>query len=92
MRTICQREFRNNSAAVLDAVEAGETYHVTRNGVKIAELRPLRPRRRLTTEELIERLRKLPRVDYARMRQEADEVFGADRVGDDDPWERGRAT
>ena len=91
VKVISQREFRNNSAAVMDAVEAGETYHVTRNGVEIAELRPLSRRRRLTAEELVERHRRLPRVDYARMRQEADEFFGAeDRVGDDDAWGRYR--
>jgi hypothetical protein len=39
----------------------------------------------------VARHRKLPRVDYARMRQEAEEFFGTeDRVGDDDPWERSR--
>jgi prevent-host-death family protein len=82
---ISQREFRNNSAAVMDAVEAGETFHVTRNGVEVAELRPLPRRRRLTVDELVERHRRLPRVDYARMRQESDEFFGTeDRVGDDD--------
>jgi prevent-host-death family protein len=89
MKVISQREFRNNSAAVMDAVEAGEIYHVTRNGVAVAELRPLSRRRRLSAEELVERHRKLPRVDYQRMRQEADEFFGTeDRIGDDDPWER----
>lgn len=85
VRVISQREFRNNSAAVMDAVEAGETYHVTRNGVEIAELRPLPRRRRLTAEELVERHRRLPRVDHTRMRQEADEVFGTeDRIDDED--------
>jgi hypothetical protein len=44
--------------------------------------------RRLSAEELVERHRKFPRVDYAQMRQEADEFFGDDRVGADDPWER----
>lgn len=92
MKTITQREFRNNSAAVMDAVEAGETYHITRNGIEVAELRPLPRKRRLTTDELIERYRTLPRVDYEEMRREADEFFGTeDRVGDEDPWERGRA-
>lgn len=87
MKTITQREFRNNSAAVMDAVEAGEVFRVTRNGVEVAELRPVQRHRRLTAEELVERHRKLPRVDYARMRQEADEFFGTeDRVGDDDAW------
>lgn len=84
VKVITQREFRNNSAAVMDAVEAGETYHVTRNGIEIAELRPLPRRRRLTAEQLVERHRGLPKVDAARMRQEADEFFGTeDRIGDD---------
>jgi prevent-host-death family protein len=60
MKLISQREFRNNSAAVMDAVEAGETYRITRNSQEVAELRPL------------------PRVDYARMRQEVDEFFGTE--------------
>ncbi|MGV9779469.1 type II toxin-antitoxin system Phd/YefM family antitoxin [Streptosporangium sp. NPDC003464] len=46
MKTITQREFRNNSAAVMDAAEAGEVYHITRNGIEVAELRPLARRRR----------------------------------------------
>ncbi|MDQ2881861.1 MAG: type II toxin-antitoxin system Phd/YefM family antitoxin [Actinomycetota bacterium] len=92
MKTISQREFRNNSAAVMDAVEAGEIYHITRNGTEVAELRPLARRRRLTAEELVARHRRLPRVDYARMHAEADEFFGTqERVGDNDPWERSLA-
>jgi prevent-host-death family protein len=83
VKTITQREFRNNSAAVMDAVEAGETYVVTRNGVEVAEVRPVARRRRLTAEELVEKYRRLPRVDHAQMVREADELFGADRVDDD---------
>lgn len=90
MRTISQRELRNNSAAVMDAVEAGETYLITRNGTEVAELRPIPRRRRLTAEELTARHRRLPRVDYARMRAEADEFFGTEDRVEDDPWERGR--
>ena len=90
MKVITQREFRNQSAAVMDAVEAGETYHITRNGTEVAELRPLTKRRRLTAAELVARHRRLPRVDAARLRREADEIFGGeDRVGENDPWERG---
>ncbi|GAB3835229.1 type II toxin-antitoxin system Phd/YefM family antitoxin [Kribbella italica] len=90
MKVITQREFRNQSAAVMDAVEAGETYHITRNGTEVAELRPLSKRRQPTTEELMAQARLLPRIDAAAMRQEADEFFGTeDRiVGDDDPFER----
>ncbi|WP_329789904.1 PhdYeFM domain-containing protein [Lentzea sp. DG1S-22] len=91
MKVISQRQFRNCSAAVMDAVEAGETYHVTRNGVEVAELRPLPRRRRLTAEELVERHKALPQVDHLRMRQEADEYFDhEDRVGGDDLWKRNR--
>ena len=90
MKTITQREFRNNSAAVMNAVEGGETYHITRNGTEVAELRPWRRRPRLSAEELVARHRKLPRVDHDQLRREADELFGTeDRVGDD-PWERSR--
>lgn len=90
MKIITQREFRNHSAAVMDAVEAGETYHITRNGTEVAELRPLNKRRRPSAQELVERHRRLPRVDAAQLRQEADGFFGVeDRVGEEDPWERG---
>lgn len=90
MKVISQREFRNNSAAVMDAVEAGETYHVTRNGVEVAELRPLPRRRRLSAAQLVERHKTLPGVDHTRMRQEADDFFGTeDRLGEDDRQERG---
>ncbi|WP_326945213.1 MULTISPECIES: type II toxin-antitoxin system Phd/YefM family antitoxin [unclassified Amycolatopsis] len=91
MKIISQRELRNGSAAIMDAVEAGETFHVTRNGTEIAELRPLSRRRRFTAEELVERHKRLPRVDAAELRREADEFFGEDRLSDDDnPWERTR--
>jgi antitoxin (DNA-binding transcriptional repressor) of toxin-antitoxin stability system len=91
VKIISQRELRNGSAAVMDAVEAGETFHVTRNGVEIAELRPLTQRRRFSAEELVERHKRLPRVDAAELRREADEFFGEGRLGDDDnPWERTR--
>jgi prevent-host-death family protein len=87
MKVITQREFRNNSAAVMDAVEAGEVYHIVRNGREVAELRPLARRRRLSAQELVTRHRDLPRVDYVRMRAEVDEFFGnEDRIGDEDPW------
>ncbi len=90
MKTISQREFRNNSAAVMDAVEAGETFHITRSGSEVAELRPLSRRRRLSAEELVARHRDLPRIDYEQMRHEADALFGPDDEIGTDPWERSR--
>ena len=41
MKTISQRELRNDNAEVIRGVEQGETYMVTRRGVPVARLVPL---------------------------------------------------
>jgi prevent-host-death family protein len=81
-RTITQRELRNGSAAVMDAVESGETVVVTRNGNPVAELRPIRRSRLTATAELMRAFHGLPRVNYGAMRAEADGLLDEDRVGD----------
>lgn len=75
MKVISRREFDENPAEIMEAVEAGETYHVTRDGAEVAELRPPTYRKRLNTDEVIDVVKDLPRVDYAQMRAEADEFF-----------------
>lgn len=40
---ISQRQLRNDSGAVLRAVEAGETFIITNNGRPVAEIRPVTP-------------------------------------------------
>ncbi|MFV2197294.1 type II toxin-antitoxin system Phd/YefM family antitoxin [Nocardiopsis sp. LOL_012] len=85
MRTITEWELADRTVSVLDAVAAGETFHVTRDGVAIAEVRPIPRRRGLSTRELIEHHRRLPRVGHSGTRAEAETFFGgADRVGSDD--------
>ena len=79
-KTISQRELRNGSAAVMDAVERGETVIVTRNGYPVAELRPLKRRRFVPTAEVMLAFRDLPHVSSAAMRAEADALFGEDGV------------
>lgn len=90
MKTITQRELAARSKAVLDEVERGTIYHVTRNGTEIAEVRPLSPRRQFVpVEELQHKWRNAPHVDAVRMRAEADAFYGdQDRLTDDNPWER----
>lgn len=85
-RSITQRELRNESAAIMDAVEAGETMIVTRNGVPVAEISPVKKRRRfVSTQELREAFAVSPDPDYNQMRADIDEFFGTeDRLGDDD--------
>lgn len=89
MDTISQRELRNNSAAVMNALEHGESFILTRNGVPIGEVHPYSQRRKVTAAELMEVCRKLPPIDYEEMRAEAEEFLDVGRI-DDDPWERVR--
>jgi hypothetical protein len=47
--------------------------------------------RRLTAEQLVERHRRLPRVDLETMRRQADEIFGSeDRIEESDAAGPGR--
>lgn len=73
-RKITQRELRNNSGAVLREVQAGDTIIVTRNGVPVAELRPLPPRRFVARAAIADAARRAPRVDARRFRADLDAV------------------
>ncbi len=74
MSEVTIRELRNHGAAVVDRVLAGESIVVTRSGRPVAELRPLR-RRGLRAEELVERRRKLPRVDPEHLTRDVDALL-----------------
>lgn len=83
-RTISQAELRNGSAGVMDALEAGEDFVVTRNGVPVGELRPIARKRELSAEELVGMFAGLPGGSSAEeLRAEADAIFGDDRIGDE---------
>ncbi|HUZ01185.1 MAG TPA: type II toxin-antitoxin system prevent-host-death family antitoxin [Thermomicrobiaceae bacterium] len=73
-RIITQRELRNDSAAVLREVQAGETVIVTRNGMPVAELRAIAPRRFVPRAVIVEAARRAPRVDARRLRGDLDAV------------------
>jgi prevent-host-death family protein len=79
--TIAQRELRNDNAKVIAAVTAGETFVVTRNGVPVAELRPIqRPRRTFVAREDIVALGAAgPHVDLADFKADIDRIFDEDR-------------
>ena len=75
-REISQRELRNDSGAILRAVEAGEDFVVTRNGTALAELRPLRRRRRFVAKaELLAAARQLTPMDAAAFRSDVDQIL-----------------
>lgn len=48
---ITQRDLRTRSKQIMDAVEGGQSFTVTRDGHHIGELVPLRARRRFVTRE-----------------------------------------
>jgi prevent-host-death family protein len=73
-RTISQRELRNESSAVLREVQAGHVLIVTRNGVPIAELRPVPARRFVPRAVIADAARRAPRVDATRLRADLDAV------------------
>jgi len=74
MSQVTVRELRNHGGDVLDRVERGERFTITRAGRPVAELRPL-PRPRVTREALIEHSRHLAYVDPDQLRAELDEVI-----------------
>jgi prevent-host-death family protein len=76
-KTIAQRELRNDNAKVIDAVAAGESFVVTRNGVPVAELRPIRVTRPtfLPRGELLTLAAAGPHVSLEQFRMDADRVI-----------------
>mgnify|MGYP005812372061 CR=1 FL=1 len=76
-RRIAQRELRNQNAKVIDAVAAGETFVVTRNGEPVAELRPLRAGRRtfISREEVAALAKVNVRIDRHQFRADLDRVI-----------------
>ena len=52
-RKITQRELRNESGEIMRALDRGETFVVTRNGVPVGELMPLRQRQFVAAEAAI---------------------------------------
>lgn len=66
---ITQRDLRNKSREIMDAVQHGQSFTVTRDGHRIAELIPLRRRRRFVSrQEFAAMSRNTLRVDLERFR------------------------
>lgn len=86
---IAQRELRNNNAEIVDRVEAGESFVVTRKGIPVADVTPYaepgRPPRFPKTKDLVARRRvseDLAPDAWLRDIREADSFL------DDDPFAR----
>jgi len=74
IRTITQRELRNDSGAVLREVEAGRTIIVSRNGTPVGELRPIRRRRFVPRATIVDASAHAARIDAGQFRADLDAV------------------
>jgi len=75
---LTQRELRNDSGEIMRRLDGGESFIVTRNGVAVGELTPIRRRRFVTTEVAVAMFKAAPRIDYARFRADLDEIADQD--------------
>jgi prevent-host-death family protein len=74
-REISQRELRNESGEIMRALDRGETFVVTRNGVPVGELTPLRQRRFVSADAAVALFAGAPLLDGARFRDDVDAVL-----------------
>ena len=74
-RQITQRELRNESGEIMRALDRGETLVVTRNGVPVGELTPLRQRQFVAAEAAVAVFSGAPAVELERFRSDVDAVL-----------------
>ncbi|MGH9025382.1 MAG: type II toxin-antitoxin system Phd/YefM family antitoxin [Acidimicrobiia bacterium] len=71
-REITQRELRNDSGKIMRELDEGGTFIVTRNGVPVGELTPLRRHRFVAAETAVALFQAAPAVDFQRFRADLD--------------------
>jgi antitoxin (DNA-binding transcriptional repressor) of toxin-antitoxin stability system len=77
-RWITQRELRNESGEIMRALGRGEAFVVTRNGVPVGELTPLRGREYVSVEVALAAFAGAPSIDANRFRLDVDEALNQD--------------
>lgn len=74
MANVSIRDLRNHGGEVVDRAARGEAIVVTRAGKAVAELRAV-AKPALSADALLERWRRLPEVDPAKLRADIDSVI-----------------
>ena len=69
---ITQRELRNDSGEIMRRLDQGEAFIVTRNGVPVGELLPLRRRRFVARDIVMNAFTPAPAIDAGRFREDLD--------------------
>jgi antitoxin (DNA-binding transcriptional repressor) of toxin-antitoxin stability system len=77
-KEVTQRELRNGSGEIMRALDHGESFIVTRNGVPVGELLPLQRRRYVLAQAAIEAFANAPAIDRDRFRADVDTVLNQD--------------
>lgn len=77
-REISQRELRNDSGEVMRGLERGESFIVTRNGVPLGTLAPLRNGHFTPAAVAVAAFRGAPSIDYDRFRADIDAYVDQD--------------
>lgn len=77
-QSITQRELRNDSGEIMRRLDRGESFIVTRNGMPVGELAPLRRHRFVSAYAAVAMFRNAPGIDAARFRADLDEVASQD--------------
>lgn len=77
-RSITQRELRNSSGEIMRGLDRGESFLVTRNGVPVGELTPVRSRQFVATDVALAAFAGAPTVDHDRFRSDVDAVIDQD--------------
>lgn len=71
-RKITQRELRNQSGEIMRALDRGESFVVTRNGVPVGELTPLGRREFVAADAAVAAFAGSPAVEFERFRADID--------------------
>ena len=77
-REITQRELRNESGEIMRQLDHGESFVVTRAGVPVGELVPLRRHRFITADTAAAVFRGAPPIDYGQFRRDLDDAANPD--------------
>lgn len=77
-RAITQRELRNQSGEIMRALDRGESFIVTRNGVPVGELTPIGRRQFVPIEELKRIFAGVPHIDAQQFRHDIDAYLDQD--------------
>jgi antitoxin (DNA-binding transcriptional repressor) of toxin-antitoxin stability system len=77
-RPITQRELRNDSGRIMRALDKGEAFTVTRNGVPVGELSPIRARVFVPAEAVLAAFRGAPRIAARQFRKDIDRYVNQD--------------